>query len=213
MDQYPPYIHHKYSQATQGHFFSRCVPSRNCNRCLDPDPLPPGYATGSHHGGLEMSLEMLVKVRENWVELDGIGWYSIFDVWWCLVPSGFLGTRIVFVFGGVFGKSFSAVEVIISICGHRVKHGWFYAAVPFEPFEPWMLFLPNSSYWFQKGWDIPISPQFARLVPEDSISNSTESLSIFRAHLSKANVMSFLICLISVFQFPNKNHAKKMGLP
>ena len=24
----------------------RCVPSRSCNRCLDPDPLPPGYAPG-----------------------------------------------------------------------------------------------------------------------------------------------------------------------
>lgn len=23
--------------------FEGCVPSRNCNRCLDPDPLPPGY--------------------------------------------------------------------------------------------------------------------------------------------------------------------------
>jgi hypothetical protein len=62
-----------------------------------------------------------------------------------LVSSGFLGTLIVFVFGAVFGKSFSAVEVIISICGHRVKHGWFYAAVPFKLFEPWMFFSLNSS--------------------------------------------------------------------
>ena len=25
--------------------FSRCVPSRSCNRCLDPVTVPPGYAS------------------------------------------------------------------------------------------------------------------------------------------------------------------------
>lgn len=25
----------------------RCVPSRSCNTCLDPDPRPPGYVRGA----------------------------------------------------------------------------------------------------------------------------------------------------------------------
>lgn len=31
--------------------FARCVPSRSCNRCLDPEPLPAGYAPGTAPAG------------------------------------------------------------------------------------------------------------------------------------------------------------------
>ena len=60
------------------------------------------------------------------------------DVGFLLV---FLATLTVACLVGSFSKSFSAVGVIMSICGHRVRHGWFNDAVPFEP---WMFFSLKS---------------------------------------------------------------------
>ena len=52
-------------------FVPRCVPSRSCNTCLDPDPRPPGYVRGASLDAVR-SRNGVTKVFNGCTKSDGL---------------------------------------------------------------------------------------------------------------------------------------------